>query len=45
MDKFLMSKLGTAQASAYVTQMRRRQFALARMFPHATHIWFEASLT
>lgn len=44
MDKFLMSKLGTSRASAYITQMKGLQFAWARMFLHATHIWFETSL-
>lgn len=37
MDKFLVSKLSTARASAYTTQMRGLQLAWA--------IWFEATLT
>lgn len=45
MDKFLMLKLSTAKASAYITQMKRLQFAWARRFLYATRIWFEASLT
>lgn len=39
-----MSKLGIAKASAYITQMKTLQFARARMFLHARHMWFEATL-